>query len=162
MILKDFLLQRWKNVHSEPLTENQVGKLKILIRNQFGFTGRLPYRFFRSGKDKIWIRRKNSFSLDLDEFRISRWGIYFCRTDFMEKVRFSIEGSQIVGPKASKKILELGNDKVKEWMIGHDLRLAEEQENGFYLIRNKKDFLGCGKVVDNTRVWNYIPKTRRI
>lgn len=149
-------------MQNEPLTQQQVEALTTLIRTQFGFTGELPYSFFRSGQDKIWIRRKHDVSINLAEFHVVRCGIYFCRTDFSNKVRFSIEGSQIVGPKASKRILALDNSNVKQWMAGRDLRLAEDHENGFYLIRRKEDFLGCGKVVDNKKVWNYVPKARRI
>lgn len=147
----------------EILKRNKRKKLIGMIRENFGFDGDLNYDFLKSGKNRIWIVSKDVSLLDLRELDIARLGVYFCRTDFKELLKFSIEGSQIIGPECKKRVLEIGEDKANRWIKGRDLKLGREPgiREGFILIRHQEDFLGCGKLVGK-KVWNYVPKERRI
>ena len=44
-------------------------------------------------------------------------------------------------------------------MKGQDLQLSTDLK-GFVIIKNKDNFLGCGKVAEN-KILNFIPKERR-
>jgi NOL1/NOP2/fmu family ribosome biogenesis protein len=71
----------------------------------------------------------------------------------------SIEGSQIIGPKCNKNILELKDEQRELWVKGYDLDI--DGDLGFVIIKNKDDFLGCGKLRNN-KLYNYVPKSRRL
>ena len=76
------------------------------------------------------------------------------------KIRLSIEGSQLIGPKAKKNIVELNDKEAKEWLKGIDLD-KKTNNNGFVLIKHKNDFIGCGKQMKD-KILNYVPKIRRL
>ena len=50
--------------------------------------------------------------------------------------------------------------QAKKWMSGEDFEV-ENKLHGFIIIKNKDDFLGCGRVV-NGKLLNYVPKERRV
>jgi len=86
--------------------------------------------------------------------------MYFCELRGNE-IRLSIEGSQIVGPKATKNIVEIDNDQVKQWLKGEDLEIKENNYSGFLIIKHNNYFLGTGKFKDN-KILNYVSKSRRV
>lgn len=146
--------------HLHPLNSKEV-KHRILKRleNQFGFKKKLNYYFFESNKDKVYIIGKDMQLVDLDKLRIDSIGMYF-GTFAHEKLRLSIEGSQIIGPYATKNVLELNDEEFEKWLKGLDFELETELE-GFVLVKHGEDFVGCGKV-KNKELLNYVPKSRRL
>jgi NOL1/NOP2/fmu family ribosome biogenesis protein len=84
--------------------------------------------------------------------------MYFCEIDNLG-MRLSIEGSQIIGPKATKNILEINDEQTKQWFKGEDLEM-NGNFSGFLIIKYKDDFLGTGKY-SNGKILNYIHKNRR-
>ena len=76
------------------------------------------------------------------------------------EIRLTIEGSQLVGPNAKKNVLEIPDKLARLWLKGYDIPVKTDMK-GFLIIKNNKDYLGCGKFVEN-RILNPIPKTRRI
>ncbi|MDD5331642.1 MAG: hypothetical protein PHE43_02375 [Candidatus Nanoarchaeia archaeon] len=109
-------------------------------------------------KGKIYLISNKFKDINEKDFRIASYGLYFA-TDINE-LRLSIEGSQIIGKLATKNILELNETQIKKWMQGQDIDFKNETE-GFFLIKHKKDFYGCGKY-KNGIIMNYVPKDRRI
>ena len=86
--------------------------------------------------------------------------MYFC--DLENGIRLSIEGSQIIGPKATKNVVEINDEQVKQWLKGEDLEIEDKNNySGFVIIKNKNDFLGTGKIKDN-KILNYVNKGRRV
>ena len=65
----------------------------------------------------------------------------------------------LVGKTAKKNVLELNDKQSKYWLSGQDFEV-ESDLKGFVLIKNKNEFLGCGKIV-NKKLYNYVPKERR-
>ena len=117
--------------------------------------------FVQTKNGKIKILNKQVLSLNLEGLRVENVGLYFARWDGKE-VRLSIEGSQIVGKKAKKNVLELSEDEAMEWMRGKNLEVGERSvEEGFVILKHKDDFLGCGRY-KNGRILSFVPKWRRI
>ncbi|MBD3203984.1 hypothetical protein GF327_06800 [Candidatus Woesearchaeota archaeon] len=117
------------------------------------------YAVFMNRKNKIYLINKDIGNIKFDKLRIDALGLYFGEVN-VGKVRFSIEGSQIIGEIAEKNVLELDDKQSRDWMSGIDLDVKTDME-GFVIVKNKEDFLGCGKVVDS-KLLNYVPKTRRV
>ena len=93
--------------------------------------------------------------LNLDKLRINSLGVYF--GVFENNFRLSIEGSQLIGDKITKSIIEL-EDPTK-WLEGNNVNA--DGENGLKIVKSGKDYLGTGQLKDGVLI-NYIPKERRI
>jgi NOL1/NOP2/fmu family ribosome biogenesis protein len=75
--------------------------------------------------------------------------------------RFSLEGAQLLGPQASKNIIELDLEERNAWFRGEELE-ADESFNGQYvLLKSGNDFCGVGRV-KNEKIMNYLSKSRKL
>lgn len=141
------------------LNGKEIKRILAMLEKQWGFIEPLDYAFLETEKSKIYIANKEIFNLDLSKLRINSIGFYFA--EVRDGIRLSIEGSQIVGPKATKNVIELNENEKKEWMSGLDLD-KETDCTGFVIIKYKDDFLGSGKATADKRILNYVPKVRRM
>ena len=141
------------------LNKKEIKNIFSLIEKQFGCKTNLDYVFLINKKNKIYVVNKEVFDFDLTKLKINSLGLYFAQLKDNE-IRFSIEGSQIIGPKAKKNVVELNEKEARNWLKGFDLD-KKTKNNGFVIIKHKNDFLGCGKQVKE-KILNYVPKNRRL
>ncbi len=129
----------------------------------------------RSTKDKIYIVTRDLEKIDFQQYNIEQFGLYVAHINDRGEIRLSIEGSQIIGPKAKKNVVEIGN-LAKLWMGGQDIPFKTDC-NGVVIVKHNDDYLGCGKVVTKEVsvfdeegkehkemqqiILNFVPKTRR-
>ncbi|MFW6117014.1 MAG: hypothetical protein ACOC6G_00330 [Thermoproteota archaeon] len=139
----------------------KTGKKKIFtwLRDRFGFKGEIPYGFLKiQGRIKVLSR-------DFQNFTVKGLGIEDLGLLFAEwkgdRLMLTIEGSQIVGPEATKNVLELDAEQMVEWMTGGVLRSVEGLEEGAIILKHNRDFLGCGEL-SRGKIWSSIPPHRRI
>ncbi len=132
------------------------------LKEQFGVEESLRLVFLlQENKRKLYVVNEDVVPF-LDEFKVNRTGVYFGKYYEGVGVRLSLDGSQIVGPLASKNVFELEDGDVSDWMNGRKIPLSgEEQRRGFQIVKNGSDFLGCGKVIDE-ELKPYVPKNRRL
>ena len=116
--------------------------------------------FLRNNKNIIFVVSKGISKIDVSKLRLNSVGMYFCEHDKVG-IRLSIEGSQIIGPKAAKNVAELDEDETRKWLRGENIEKECKDCNGFIILKHKNDFLGNGKYV-NGKILNYVSKTRRI
>ena len=120
------------------------------------------YSVFRNKDGKIFISAKGIPKKLVDAS--SYIGLYLGKIKRNEKIQLSIEGSQIVGPKAKKNIATLNDKNIKKWMEGmtiEEFDCNNCEERNFVLITNGEDFFGSGLFKEN-KIENYVPKGRRI
>jgi NOL1/NOP2/fmu family ribosome biogenesis protein len=141
------------------LNKKEIKRILSMLEKQWGFKEELDYAFLETEKGKIYIANKEIFDLDLSKIKINSVGMYFAEAK--NGIRLSIEGSQIVGPKAKKNVVELDDEEAKQWLKGEDLDHPTESD-GFVILRHGDDFLGTGNAAASGRILNYVPKTRRI
>jgi len=141
------------------LNKKQTKEILSLIKKQFNAEFKSDFAFLKNEKNKIYLINKDISKINLEKIRINNLGLYFAQL-YTNEIRLSIEGSQLIGPLAKKNILELNDSQTKEWMSGSDLDIDKDYSR-FVLIKNKKDFLGCGKVREG-KVFNFVGKARRI
>lgn len=130
-----------------------------LLKGQFDFEGKLNYTFLTNNKNKIFMINKDIANIDLEKIRLNSAGLYIAEFSNNE-IRLSIEGSQLIGPKAKKNIMELDEKQAREWLKGKDIEI-ETKEKGFVILKHNKDYLGSGKAKEN-KILNFVPKTRRL
>jgi len=131
------------------MIENQWGSCPDIIRNSY---------LVRSGKDRIYLVNTEYDEVDLNGIRINNVGLYIAEDK--GEFRLSIEGSQIIGPNATKNVLEINDEFRKQWFMGEDLHITEEYQ-GFVILKHGKDFIGSGKYKEG-KILNFVPKTRRL
>ncbi len=141
------------------LNSKEIKEILKLIEKQWGAKLKLNYVFLKNQKNRVFIINKDIEKIELEKLRINSIGMYFCEID-KQGIRLSIEGSQIIGPKATKNIVELNEEQTKQWFSGEDLEI-EEKYSGFLIIKHKNDFLGTGKYKEG-RILNYVGKSRRV
>lgn len=143
------------------LNKKRIKEILESIKQQFGSVAKLDYGFVLTAKEKVYIVNKEIGQVDLDGARINSLGMYFCEYRH-NQVRLSIEGSQLVGPTATKNVLSLTDDQAIQWMNGQELEIDNPAvDRQFVIIKNNKDFLGSGKIIDG-KLLNFIPKVRRL
>lgn len=142
-----------------------------MLFEQFGIEeADLDYTFYINKKGKIYLINNAVKNVDLEQYRIDSLGMYFGTVsnydgkigekNKQQEIRLSIEGSQMLGPKATKNIIDITEEQRKQWMKGIDLPYNTDIL-GFALIKYGNDFLGCGKKRGDILL-NFLPKSRRI
>jgi len=141
------------------LNKKETKRILAMLEKQWGFKEEMDYAFLETEKNKIYIANKEVFDLDLSKVKINSIGMYFAEA--VSDIRLSIEGSQIVGPKADKNVVELDENELKHWMAGEDID-KDTGCTGFVIIRHKDDFFGTGKATAEGKILNFVPKVRRM
>ncbi len=129
----------------------------------------------RSSKDKIYIVSRDLEKIDYKNYNIEQAGLYIAHINDRNEIRLSIEGSEVIGPKAKKNVVDIGKLS-KLWMAGQDIPFKTSC-TGMVIIKDGKDYLGSGKVMTKevqvfdeegkskkemqTMILNFVPKTRR-
>ena len=142
------------------LNNREIKEIYGLIEKHWGAKVKLDYGFLKNNKNRIFIISKDISQIDISKLRLNSVGMYFCEFDSVG-VRLSIEGSQIVGSKATKNVVELDEEETRKWFKGEDLEKECKDCSGFVILEHKNDYLGNGKYV-NGRILNYVAKTRRV
>ncbi|MDK2869743.1 MAG: hypothetical protein PWP39_978 [Pyrococcus sp.] len=86
-------------------------------------------------------------------------GVYFGKIE-SDGIRLTIEGAFIIGPKATKNVIEVDDERARRWMRGEDIEVPEEG-NRWVILKWRNFWLGGGKLVNGV-VKNYVPKERRL
>ena len=149
-------------MHNLKRLSNKEKKLLLKkIEKPYGIQDlKLDYLFFKNNEGKIFIVNKEFRNLDTENLNVNSIGLYFCRLE--KELRLSIEGSQIIGPFAKKNVLEISDQQANEWLRGNDLEdIKEKLDETFVILKNKKDFIGSGRLKEG-KILNYVPKERRI
>ncbi len=137
------------------LNSKQRKKIIEYLKEQYGIQDlRLDYVFIQR-KDKIYLLSNKLKDFEIGRLYVNSLGVYFLNRD-----RLSIEGSQIIGKKAKKNVVELDKKQIEKWVRGEDVK-AEGDYSGYVLVKYKNDFYGCGSYKDGM-IKNFIPKDRRI
>ena len=141
------------------LNKKAIKKILALIKQQWNADINSDYVFLQDPEKKIFIINKEFAKIDLKNLKINSFGLYFAQI-MLDGLRLSIGGSQIIGPKAKKNILEINKKQMQEWFLGENLNIKTDLTN-YVLIKHSKDFIGTGKVKEN-KILNYVPKSRRL
>lgn len=140
------------------LNKKKVKEILAKFEEQWGFTSELDYAFLVNKEGKLFVANRELFEVDDSKLRINSIGLYIAEIE--KEPRLSIEGSQLIGPGATKNVVELSDDLASDWMKGKDIDF-ETECSGFVIIKNGNDYLGSGKVKDG-KILNFVPKTRRL
>lgn len=137
-------------------------KLHEYFGTKYFFSGML----FVSGKNKFYVindKYKEVISLKINTKVL---GLYIAEINEFGEIRLSIEGSQLVGPHATKHVLELSAQDAVAFSNGKDIPIQNLSKEYFIIsvkdaTTGHTDYLGCGKVKEGILL-NFTPKGRRV
>ena len=141
------------------LNTHEIRQVFDLMEKQWGIKKRSEYVFFMNSKNDLFITGRDISMLDTKKLRVNSVGLYVGQLLPNDRIRLSIEGTQLFGPLAKKNVCEISKEEAQKWIRGEDLR--SEMPAGFAIIKSGKDYLGCGSSRDGL-IQNYVPKSRRI
>ncbi|QQG38840.1 MAG: hypothetical protein HYS32_04560 [Candidatus Woesearchaeota archaeon] len=139
------------------LNKNQLREITNFLEKRFGFKGELNYTFLREGKE-LFVTNKDVSKMHFKGLKVRKTGVYFGKV-LDGDVLLSVEGSQIVGKSAKNNVIVLAAEEVYLWLSGAEIK--SKVEDGIYLVREDKDFLGCCKVRNNIII-NSLSMDRRV
>ena len=142
-----------------PLNQKQLKPMFKSMEERFGVTLKGEYAFFITAKDNVYAASKDVGEIDIQGLNINTIGFYIFEWRKGE-ARPSIEGSQVIGPKATKNVIELNKGLFTLWIAGHDLEY-EYEDKGYVIIKHGNDYAGCGRAIEN-KILNFVPKSRRV
>lgn len=140
------------------LTSKEIRAVQAQLEEQFGFSGKLDYAFIQNMQGNLYAVVRDVSLIDWQKLPVRMMGNYFAEQK--KGIRLSIEGSQIVGPRATKQIIDLSKEETMRWLKGHDLPTDSELQ-GLVLVKHGNDFMGCGTVKEKSLL-NFVPKIRRL
>ena len=143
------------------LKSKEVKQLMKRVNEQWGadLTDFFQEFAFFKNKEKIFLVTRNIAEIPFEKLRLNNAGMYVIE-DRNNELRLSVEGSQLLGKKATKNIVELNKEEIVEWLKGNDFEKKGDNK-GFVIIKYKDDFFGSGKFKEN-RLLNFLPKIRRL
>ena len=147
------------NMKFRPLKSKQVKELKEMMIWQWGAAIEGPYYFLKSEKDKIYLVDNSVGKINLDSLQVNSIGLYIAEVS-NDEIRLSIEGSWLLGPAATKNVVEISEKEAVFWLKGHDVEKIVDA-NGFVILKHKNDFLGTGRATAKG-ILNFVPKSRRL
>ncbi len=129
-----------------------------ILKMQYGIPSLQGYRLILSGKKRIRILSESAASLASKVPCVGPAGLYIGELK-THTIRLSLDGAQLLGPYATKQIIQLSAEDAKAWFNGKTIQIKDAR-HGYVIVKQGVDILGCGSL-SNGRLQSYIPKSRR-
>jgi len=144
------------------LSREEVERIINILKEYYGIK-EIPFDldefiFVKNKEDKVFMIRKE-FQRFLKKLNSSNNGLYILKFE-KNGIRFSIEGSQLFGVFAEKRVLE-HDLKDFYYVPKEEKEIKVSNEDGFYILRMGKDFGGSLEIRRGT-IKDFIPKDRKI
>ena len=144
------------------LTQQEKKQIENKLEEQFGIK-EVPGKIIMRGAERLFFFTGEINELEIRKIEeiapVEKIGIYFAKI-INDNIKLTIEGTQILKNQIKKNIFELNSEQAEEWMMGRELNISTGLK-GFVVMKNKEDFLGCGKASEH-KITNFIPKSRRL
>ncbi|ASJ14002.1 methyltransferase RsmF C-terminal domain-like protein [Thermococcus radiotolerans] len=143
------------NPRAEIGQTNDTELVKRLLIENYGYAPELVYEI-RGRYHKVYAWKPCSFEIRGPD----RNGVYFGRIE-SDGIRLSIEGSFLVGPKATKNVVELDDERARRYLSGESVEIDDKDLHGWVIVKWRSYYLGSAKAKEG-RLINYVPKERRL
>jgi len=144
------------------LSKEELKKIINFLKDYYGIKEILfnleDFIFVRNKEGKVFMLRKE-FQKFLKKLNPSNNGLYILKLE-KNGIRFSIEGSQLFGVFAEKRIME-HDLKDFYYVSKEEKEIKVPYEDGYYILKMGKDFGGSVEVRKG-RIRDFIPKDRKI
>jgi NOL1/NOP2/fmu family ribosome biogenesis protein len=144
------------------IKSSEKKKMTSQLKKKFGISN-LPFLLIESGKEKIrgftgHISKEEILDLSLLT-NIETLGLYLMRKESENDIRLTIDATHLLKNQITKNIVEISDTQLHDFIRGNNIEMQAPQGN--IIIKNNDDLIGGAK--SNTeKVFNYVPKNRRI
>jgi NOL1/NOP2/fmu family ribosome biogenesis protein len=122
-------------------------------------------KFVMIGRDKARLFTSSIGSDELESLKkilnIELIGTYLCKIE-QDGIRLSHDSANLFKEKITKNILEIDDKQASAWLRGEDVLTDIKDKHGFFIIKNRGEIIGCGKIAYDGRIRNFVPKSRRV
>jgi len=143
------------NPREEVGKANDTELVKRLLIENYGYAPDLVYEI-RGRYHKVYAWKPCSLEVKGPD----RQGVYFARVE-SDGIRLSIEGSFLVGPRATKNIIELDDERARSYLAGENVEIENRELHAWVIVKWRSYYLGSAKAKDG-RLINYVPGDRRL
>ena len=140
------------------LDEQWEAEMWRLMGTQFGVNPLPGCRLLRSGQHRIRLVSLEAYQLMRLIPKPEVAGLYLGELG-PSGIRLSLDGSQLLGPHATKQVISLTSGQAEAWLKGETIDV-EDRCRGYVIVRHQSDILGCGSL-SGGRLHNFLPKDRR-
>ncbi|MBN1175456.1 hypothetical protein JXA48_02320 [Candidatus Woesearchaeota archaeon] len=137
--------------------------IRQTLNEQFGINeipDNLVY-FCLNKRERVYVCNKEIFDLDQEALRTNAFGLYF-GTFMIDGFRLSLEGTQMIGPLATKNIFEINDLQFEEYIKGENLVCENEDfQKQYVIVKHNNDFVGVGRVKEGI-FSNHLSKSRKL
>ncbi|MBD3312344.1 hypothetical protein GF352_02725 [archaeon] len=142
-------------IKAELMNSKEVKKLQSIMDEQYGT--HLEGFFYKGSKNRIYLGTRFTRLIEFKKVNAEGVGLYIGRLRD-DGFRPSIEGVQLLRPE--KNVYELSKEQLWDWLRGYKITINTDYE-GYCALSHQGEIIGPGKI-KNKKVWNYVPKNRRI
>src|SRR3989338_2445460 len=156
--------------HFKILGDNDRKELLKKLNEQFGIT-KVNGTLLTLGQDKVRLLTADISPDNLDLLgsivHIEISGFYLLKIE-KDGIRLSHDAVNILRGQITKNIINIDPEQELEWLKGHDVLLNKEQEagynniKGFIVLKSDNELIVCGKLGNDGRIRNFVPKERRL
>lgn len=132
--------------------------LQRAVSDQFGVASLPDQEYVVSNKEKVYMVSPGLRATKWESLRIDRVGVYIGKW-YADGFRPSVEGASVLGPRASKNIVELGKQGLMGWFKGRDVDTMYD-DTRFVIVKYDEDWLGGAKMQEGTLL-NGVSKARK-
>jgi len=146
------------------LASKERKKIEKIIKKNYEVDFDLSnYSVLIGPEDKIWIASREILNADIEKLDVNSIGMNLGKLKKNEKIRLTIEGSQLIGKEAKKNFVELNEDETKKFMSGSSLQIAPSNcdMHNFVIIKSGKNILGSSLLTEKG-IKNLLPISRRV
>ncbi|MEK6848176.1 MAG: tRNA pseudouridine(55) synthase TruB [Nanoarchaeota archaeon] len=145
------------------ISKKEKERILNKLKEDYGI-GQINGTLLETGKGKIRLFTGNLAQEEVNRIifniRTEMIGIYLAKKDENE-TRISFDSLSLFRNEVSKSVIEISDEDAKIWGNGEEIGTdAQNKNNGFVIIRNNGNLLGCGKIKDG-QIKNFVPKERR-
>ena len=144
-------------------------KKKFISKIDYLGVKKIPHLLIQTGKERIIGFSGSLAREEIGELcrllSVEGIGLYFAK-DTLEGMRLSVDALHFLKEQIKGHIIELNEAQEKEWFLGKNIVLNEEQKEklkdvkGFVAVKAGEDFIGTGRKSGDA-INNFLPKERR-
>ena len=150
----------------EILDKEDVERLQGIIEKNYG--GEFNLRDFGvmiGSEERIWLASKDVFLFDSARLPVNSIGLNFGKMKKNEKLRLTIEGSQLVGKTAERNVATVSDADAMRFLRGEDMNPVIKEgceEHNFVIVKTESRTVIGSAMLAEGRLKNFLPKSRRI
>lgn len=144
------------------LTASERRLLEKMLKEQHGVES--PFKEFvllMMGEGRVRAATREAFEIAERLKRVQQVGLYVAKLRKGE-VNLSIEGSQLLGEKLKRNVIELGEEEAREWMSGAPIKIEIQVDSRYIIAKHDRIYLGSGRVSRDGKAYPQVAKWRRI